>query len=84
MEKPAQTIRVVTPYNTGKMMIGYHYVDYKNHPMTQDGFRLQSALLASRRQRDADKDDRIVLIGMIAIAIGLPIAAYVFNWTLGG
>lgn len=84
MEYTKQIERVITPYNTGKMMIGCHYVNFRKQVMTRDGIRLQSALLAHKKPRDADKADRIVLICVIAIAISLPIAAHLFNWTLGG
>lgn len=36
----------MTPYNTGKVLIGCLYTPkFKPHPMTQDGLRLQRALL---------------------------------------
>lgn len=72
------------PYNTGKVLIGCHHVRFEAHRMTRDGLRLQSALLASNKPRDADKADRIVLIGVLAIAVVLPLASYVLGWKLGG
>lgn len=84
MECTKQIERVVTPYNTGKMMIGCHYVNFRKQIMTQDGIRLQTALLAYNKPRNANKADRIVLICMIVTAICLPIAANLFNWKLGG
>ncbi len=74
----------VTPYNTGKVLIGCHYIRYDRKPMTKDGIRLQNALLSSKKPRNADKADRIVLIGVLAITVLLPLASYVFNWKLGG
>lgn len=42
----------MTPYNTGKVLIGCLYTPkFKPHPMTQDGLRLQRALLNSRRAK---------------------------------
>ena len=42
----------MTPYNTGKVLIGCLYTPKFNpHPMTQDGLRLQRALLNSRRAK---------------------------------
>ncbi len=74
----------VTPYNTGKVLIGSHYVHYERNEITRDGYRLQSALLASKKPRNADRADRIVLIAIATIAVLLPLASYVFNWKLGG
>lgn len=84
MKYTKQIERVITPYHTGKMMIGCHYVNFRKQVMTRDGIRLQSALLAHKKPRNADKADRIVLICMVVIATCLPIAANLFNWKLGG
>ncbi len=74
----------VTPYNTGKVLIGCHYVNYERKTITRDGYRLQTALLAPKKARNADRADRIVLISIVSIAVLLPLASYVFNWKLGG
>lgn len=70
-------------FDTGKVLIGCKYdPGFDKHVMTQESHFLQKLLL--NKSRDADKADRIVLIGMLAIAVLLPLAAYVFNWKLGG
>lgn len=70
-------------FDTGKVLIGCKYdPGFDKHVMTQESHFLQKLLL--NKGRDADKADRIVLIGMLAIAVLLPLAAYVFNWKLGG
>lgn len=74
----------ITPYNTGKVMIGCHYVQYEQKAMTRDGLRLQSALLLSKKPRNANKADRAVMVCVIAISVILPVASYVFNMKLGG
>ncbi len=74
----------ITPYNTGKVLIGCHYVHYERKTITRDGYRLQTALLASKKPRNADRADRIVLIAMASIAVLLPLASYVFSRKLGG
>ncbi len=84
MENATKVIPIVTPFNTGKVLIGCHHIRYERNPITRDGYRLQSALLASKKPRNADRADRIVLIVMASIAVLLPLASYVFNWKLGG
>ncbi len=74
----------VTPHNTGKVLIGCHYVNYEKKAITSDGYRLQSALLAANKPRNADRADRVVLICVVAVSVLLPLSAYVFNWKLGG
>lgn len=70
-------------FDTGKVLIGCKYdPGYDKHVMTQESFFLQGLLL--NKPRNARKADRIVLTGMLAIAALLPLAAYVFNWKLGG
>jgi len=70
-------------FDTGKVLIGCKYdPGYDKHVMSQESFFLQKLLL--NRPRNPAKADRIVMIGCIAISIVLPLAAYVFNWKLGG
>lgn len=78
---------IVTPYNTGKMQIGCHYVEFKPHPITRDGALLQRALLNDKRnatERNEALADKIVWYSICAIAIGLPLCAYLFDIKLGG
>ena len=70
-------------FDTGKVLIGCKYdPGYEKHVITQESLFLQNLLLD--KPRDADKADRIVLTACLVIAIALPLAAYVFNWKLGG
>lgn len=70
-------------FDTGKVLIGCKYnPGYEKHAMTEESFFLQKLLL--NKPRNADKADRMVLTACLVIAIALPLAAYVFNWKLGG
>ena len=71
-------------FDTGKVLIGCKYnPGYQKHAMTEESFFLQKLLL-DKKPRDADKADRIVITVCLAVAIVLPLAAYLFNWKLGG
>lgn len=67
----------------GKVLIGCKYnPGYEKHVMTKESFFLQKLLLD--KPRNADRADRMVITACLAIAVLLPLAAYVFNWKLGG
>jgi len=70
-------------FDTGKVLIGCKYdPGFDKHVMTQESLFLQGLLL--NKARNAHKADRIVITGVIAISILLPLVSYIFNIKLGG
>ena len=52
--------RLVPPYDTGKVRIGYAYVQYQSWVPGRDMYRLQSALLGPRSSIRVTWLDRLV------------------------